>query len=80
MVLIHEENKSDLHLIMEAINTEMDQSGSLLGYRLMWIRLRTKYQVNVRRDTVMMLLSVMDPIGTYYLVCVLTNSLEVFST
>ena len=50
--------------IVDAVSTELSKSGSLLGYRLLWVRLRTLYQLNVRRDTVMMLLSLMDPEGS----------------
>ncbi len=47
--------------IIDAVSTELSKAGSLLGYRLLWVRLRTLYKLNVRRDTVMMLLSLMDP-------------------
>ncbi len=58
------QNESDLNEIVDAIQNELNQSGSLLGYRLMWVRLRIKYNLNVRRDTVMMLLNLMDPNGS----------------
>ena len=58
------QNESALNEIVKAIATEMNRSGSLLGYRLLWTRLRTRYNLNVRRDTVMMLLSIMDPEGS----------------
>ena len=50
--------------IIDAIENEIRKAGSLLGYRLLWIRLRTLYKLNVRRDTVMMLLHLMDPEGS----------------
>ncbi len=63
--LVHtRKNESELNVIVDVIKAELNESGSMLGYRLMWIRLRTKYLLNVRRDTVMMLLRLMDPVGT----------------
>ncbi len=56
--------ESDLNEIVDAIQNELNQSGSLLGYRLMWVRLRIKYNLNVQRDIVMMLLNLMDPNGS----------------
>ena len=57
-------NESEISCIIEAIQNEMEMAGSMLGYRLLWIRLRTKYRLNVRRDTVMMLLKLIDPEGS----------------
>ena len=50
--------------IRQCIQRELDGSGQLLGYRAMWRRLRSMYNINVRRVTVQSLLKEMDPEGT----------------
>uniref|UniRef100_A0A1X7T6U0 Integrase core domain-containing protein n=1 Tax=Amphimedon queenslandica TaxID=400682 RepID=A0A1X7T6U0_AMPQE len=56
--------RNSLEDVMKAINEELKGPGSLLGYRSLWHRLQMKYKLSVSRDTVMMLLAVMDPDGT----------------
>ena len=50
--------------LRQCIQHELDGSGQLLGYRVMWRRLRSKYNINVRRVMVQSLLKEMDPEGT----------------
>ncbi|XP_064389966.1 uncharacterized protein LOC135337880 [Halichondria panicea] len=52
---------SILAQIGSCILSELEQSGSLLGYRSMWHLLRTKYKVCAPRRVVRELLSVVDP-------------------
>ena len=41
--------EGDVSLIRELIRRELDGYGSLLGYRAMWKRLRSKYGIEVPR-------------------------------
>jgi hypothetical protein len=54
----------DEEIVQECILTELDGSGSLLGYRSMWHILHSKYGVNVPRSVVQILLAELDPVGT----------------
>lgn len=57
-------NESPLERIVAAILEELENScGSFLGYRQLTRRLRRKYNLQVRRDTVMKSLRVLDPEG-----------------
>ena len=49
--------------VRQCIQRELDGSGQLLGYRAMWRRLRSKYNINVRRVMGQSLLKEMDPEG-----------------
>jgi hypothetical protein len=51
-------------IVRECILTELDGSGSLLGYRSMWRILHSKYGVNVPTSVVQVLLAELDPVGT----------------
>ena len=49
--------------VIETILKEMSDSGQCIGYRTMWKRLVRCHNLNVRRDTVLDLLRVLDPDG-----------------
>ena len=49
------------HAVWEIIKREIEGPSSLLGYRGMWNKLRTTYNVTVPRDMVMRILREMDP-------------------
>lgn len=55
--------ESPIEEIAAAIILECTESGSCLGYRSMWARLKTKYHFTVKRGTVSHLLSIIDPGG-----------------
>ena len=50
--------------VKECIERELDGTGQLLGYRAMWRRLRSKYDINVPRVMVQTLLREIDPEGS----------------
>ena len=57
-------NESPLEQIVSAILEELENScGSFVGYRQLTRRLRRKYNLIVRRDTIMKSLRVIDPEG-----------------
>jgi hypothetical protein len=56
-------NCSPLEEIVEKILKEIENSGQCIGYRTMWRRLVRCYNLNVKRDTVLNLLRVIDPDG-----------------
>lgn len=57
-------NESLLEQIVTAILEELENScGSFMGYRQFTRRLRRKYNLQVRRDTVMRSLLIIDPEG-----------------
>ena len=57
-------NESPLEQIVFAIVEELENScGSFMGYRQLTRRLRRKYNLQVRRDTVMKSLRIIDPEG-----------------
>lgn len=57
-------NKNEnLPAIVAAIIKELEGSGSCLGYKAMWQRLRQLYGLDVYRETVLDLLRVLDPEG-----------------
>jgi hypothetical protein len=56
-------NESSFELIVEKMNEELETSGQLLGYRALWKRLKLKYSLNVKRETVQLLLKELDPGG-----------------
>ncbi len=49
--------------IVDAIRTELNGSGRLLGYRSMWRRLTTTYGLRVSQNITRLLLGVLDPEG-----------------
>jgi hypothetical protein len=49
--------------IIAAILCEVNGSGKCLGYRSMWRRLLQEYKLNVKRDTVLELMWLIDPEG-----------------
>ena len=55
--------QSNLHAIVDAIRTELNGSGRLIGYRLMWRRLTTEYNLNVSQNVTRLLLGILDPEG-----------------
>ena len=58
------DNESPLERIVGAILEELENScGSFIGYRQLTRRLRRKYNLQVRRDTVVKSLRVIDPEG-----------------
>ena len=54
---------SPLEDVVAVILKEIEGSGSCLGYRTMWKRLKTQYRLKVTRDTIMQALRVIDPNG-----------------
>ena len=56
--------EGDVNLIWELIRRELDGCGSLLGYRAVWKRLRSKYGIEVPRLIVQKLLKELDPEGS----------------
>ena len=57
-------NESALEQIVSAVLNELENScGSFTGYRQLTRRLRRKYNLSVRRDTIMKCLRVIDPEG-----------------
>ena len=56
--------EGDVNLIRELIRRELDGYGSLLGYRAVWKRLRSKYGIEVPRLIVQKLLKELDPEGS----------------
>ena len=59
----NDNNSSPLEEIVEAILKEIESSGQCLGYRTMWRRLLRRYNLKVKRDTVLDLLRLIDPEG-----------------
>lgn len=53
----------DLDQIIFTICAELEGSGSCLGYKAMWSRLKLVYGLNVYRQTVFELLQILDPEG-----------------
>lgn len=49
------------HTVREIMKREIEGPSSLLGYRGMWNKLRTSYNVTVPRDMVMRILRELDP-------------------
>ena len=49
------------HTVRKIIKREIEGPSSLLGYRGMWNKLRTTYNVTVPRDMVMQILRELDP-------------------
>ena len=56
-------NESAAHEIRRAVRYELNGPGCLMGYRSMTRCLRTRYNLNVSRNTVMRLLKELDPVG-----------------
>ena len=56
--------KGDVNIIRIFIRHELDDRGSLLGYRAMWKCLRSKYGMQVPRLVVQKLLKELDPVGS----------------
>ncbi|XP_013401462.1 uncharacterized protein LOC106167276 [Lingula anatina] len=55
--------EEDIPEVIHAMREELEGTGRCLGYRGMWSRLKKKYGLSVKRDTVMQLLQLMDPAG-----------------
>lgn len=57
-------NESPIEQIVRAILEELENScGSFMGYRQLTRRLRRKYNLHVRRDTIMKYIRIIDPEG-----------------
>ena len=56
-------NHADLGLVIRAIDQEIRGSGSCIGYRAMWQRLRNDHGLVVSRETVRHALRIIDPDG-----------------
>lgn len=54
---------SPLDSIIEAILTEIQDSGSCIGYRTMWRRLQREHGLIVKKDTVLEIMRIIDPQG-----------------
>lgn len=55
--------ESDLEDVCLAIMAQLESSGYNLGYRSLWSKLKKKYYLTVKRDTVYELLKIIDPEG-----------------
>lgn len=55
--------EEDLSEILSAVLKELEGSGSCIGYKTLWLRLKLKYGLNVYRETVLELLHLLDPEG-----------------
>jgi len=56
-------NESAAHEIRQVVHYELNGPGCLMGYRSMTRCLRTRYNLNVSRNTVMRLLKELDHVG-----------------
>ena len=56
-------NESAAHEIRRTVHYELNGPGCLMGYRSMTRCLRTRYNLNVSRNTVMRLLKELDPVS-----------------
>ena len=56
-------NESLVERIVRAILEELETAGSFMGYRQLTRRLREKYKLQVRRDTIMRYIRIIDPEG-----------------
>ena len=56
-------NESPMEEIVKAVHEEISGSGSMIGYRAMWNRLRKDHDLLVCRDTVRILMLELDPEG-----------------
>ena len=56
-------HRTDLGLVINAIKQELEGSGSCIGYRAMWQRLRNDHGMVVSRETVRHALRIIDPEG-----------------
>ena len=57
-------NVVDQNRVRECIQLELDGSGQMLGYRAMWRRLQSKYDIQVPRLVVQTILPEIDPEGS----------------
>ena len=57
-------NPVDENRVRECIQLELDGSGQMLGYRAMWRRLQSKYDIQVPRLVVQTFLREIDPEGS----------------
>ena len=57
------QNYSDPAVVVGAVEREIQGSGSLIGYRLLYQRLRTDYGLVANRETVRYILKTLDPDG-----------------
>ena len=56
-------NTSDMEDVLKAIATELNGSGSIVGYRGMWQRLINEYNLVIDKETVRRILKIVDPAG-----------------
>ena len=56
-------NTSDMEDALKAIETELNGSGSIVGYRGMWQRLIHEYNLVIDKETVHRILKIVDPAG-----------------
>ena len=61
--LCRRKNHSDIEEVIAAVKRELDCSGSLIGYRQMYQRLRVNYGLLVSREIVRHALKLLDPDG-----------------
>lgn len=55
--------ESPMNSLITAIEEELQHSGKCIGYRSMWRRLTRDHHLKVKRETVRILLSIIDPDG-----------------
>lgn len=56
-------NREDLGLVVRTIEEETEGSGSCIGYRAVWQRLRNDHGMVVSRETIRQALRIIDPEG-----------------
>ena len=56
-------DRSDLDTVLRAIEEELQGSGSTIGYRAMWQKLKTEGNLVVSKETVRHALKILDPSG-----------------
>ena len=56
-------NTSDMEDVLKAIETELNGSASIVGYRGMWQRLINEYNLVIDKETVRRILKIVDPAG-----------------
>ena len=54
-------NTSDMEDVLQAIETELNESGSIVGYRGMWQRLINDHNLVTDKETVRRILKIVDP-------------------
>lgn len=56
-------NTSDMDAVLQAIDTELNGSGSTVGYRALWQRLLCDHNLVIGKETVRRVLRIVDPTG-----------------